>query len=147
MGILSVDQHLNWIPFVRIARNCFEQNLTAIPSNNSSALVLKTIKNISKGEELLVWPSPELMSLMNIPFLTPKNIINDHCYQCHRCGHSFSQPNPLKVHLTIECTVIKNSVPKVEQNIIEEHRISKDIETKASTVQRGHTCLYCGKIY
>ena len=146
-GTLCVDQHLDWIPFVRIATNCFEQNLTAIVSHNNSAIVLKTIRFITKGEELLVWPSSELMGLLNIPFLSPFNIINDHCYQCHRCGHNFSQPNPLKIHLLIDCKASsdQNCGLIVDQKPLQEYTIERETQMKAITGQRTHICRFCGK--
>ncbi|XP_075676102.1 uncharacterized protein LOC142645006 [Dermatophagoides pteronyssinus] len=67
------------------------------------------IKPIEPGEQLSFWPWIGLSIQLNIPiFLLPNNIINNHCYICHRCGHSYSQPNPLKIHLMFKCSNIVN---------------------------------------
>lgn len=149
MGVLCVDQHLDWIPLVRIARNCHEQNLTAILSHNDSAIVLQTMRTIAVGEELKVWLSPQLIVQMNVPFLSPHNIINDHCYQCHICGANFSQPNPLKIHLTFDCKsniVISTPVMPIAESSGMQRSI-RETNLRVTREARSHTCIFCGKFW
>jgi len=150
MGVLCIDQHLDWIPLVRIARNCYEQNLIAILSHNNSAIVLTTTRPIASGEELRVWLSSELIINMNVPFLKPNNIINDHCYQCHQCGLNFCQPNPLKIHLTLDCKPKTNHIlsptltfPDITSQSQESNKDQQSVQRIRE--QRSHTCLFCGK--
>ena len=147
-GILYVEQAIDWISVIRIANNCYEQNLVAIPTNDSQ-IVLKSIRVIREGEELLVWPSIELISALNIPFLSLFNIINDHCYRCHRCGHHFCQPNPLKVHLLVECCPKLSLSPVVNRmsELCESTTFDSRVNSRASEEERGHTCVYCGNRY
>jgi hypothetical protein len=151
MGVLCIDQHLDWIPLVRIARNCYEQNLIAVLSHNNSAIVMKTTRSIASGEELKVWLSLKLIIKMNIPFLKPNNIINDHCYQCHECGLNFCQPNPLKVHMALECKpksnlVLSSTLTQPESVSVTQESISERSSIQTIREQRSHTCLFCGQI-
>lgn len=109
-----------------MAANCFEQNLIAAPlggihpdlvtgslnafspisSHHHSRqlrVVLRSTRSISPGEELAFWPSFDLNLALGIPFLSPSNIINGTCYICTSCGKSYTQPNPLKIHLKFAC--------------------------------------------
>ncbi|KAH9399646.1 PR domain zinc finger protein 13, partial [Tyrophagus putrescentiae] len=111
-----------WTYRVRLAANCFEQNLIAAPlggihqdlvtgslnafspisSHHHSRqlrVVLRSTRSIAPGEELAFWPSFDLNLALGIPFLSPSNIINGTCYICTSCGKSYTQPNPLKIHL------------------------------------------------
>lgn len=116
-----------WIYRVRLAANCFEQNLIAVPltgidsdffanhflsstvtsshSRHSVRVVLRTTRSIASGEELAFWPSFDLNLALGIPFLSPSNIINGTCYICTSCGKCYTQPNPLKIHLKFACPV------------------------------------------
>lgn len=132
------DDNDDWLNHVKLATNCFEQNMIAFPASSlstSSSLTSSAssqqhlvtnmnetykpneqipvffivIKPIEPGEQLSFWPWIGLSIQLNIPiFLLPNNIINNHCYICHRCGHSYSQPNPLKIHLMFKCSNIVN---------------------------------------
>uniref|UniRef100_A0A6P6Y6H4 Zinc finger protein 846-like n=1 Tax=Dermatophagoides pteronyssinus TaxID=6956 RepID=A0A6P6Y6H4_DERPT len=72
--------------------------MIAFPASSLSTST--TLTSSASSEQLSFWPWIGLSIQLNIPiFLLPNNIINNHCYICHRCGHSYSQPNPLKIHL------------------------------------------------
>lgn len=96
-GLLSIDAHLDWIPLVRVARNCHEQNVVADLTHGENAVTLQTTRAVESGHELKVWLSPGLLSRLQIAFLSPQNILAVGSYRCHRCGITFCQPNPLKV--------------------------------------------------
>lgn len=111
VGILCIDEHLDWIPLVRIARNCYEQNLVAQLSHNGTAISLQTTRAVQANEELKLWPSIDLLSKLSIPFLKPINIRANLTYQCDRCSIVFQQPNELKIHLAFECFARKFGNP------------------------------------
>ena len=164
MGNLCINEHLDWIPLIRIAKNCQQQNVVAQASHNSTAIVLQTTRDISVGEELKVWLSLELMIQLKVPFLSPKNIISYNCYRCHRCGITFTQPNPLKVHLAIICPSNEDFIktnftasslltsPSIQTPSISSSssllvkKVENDSENNENN-HRTHSCVFCGKLY
>lgn len=104
-GHLIVNQHVDWIPLLRLASNCDEQNVEVCLAQYPGAVILRTTKPINESEELKVWFSSDLLVLLDLPFLTPKNIISHRIYKCTNCSKTFSQPNPLKVHLAYDCPI------------------------------------------
>ncbi|KAH9511997.1 PR domain zinc finger protein 13 [Dermatophagoides farinae] len=123
------DNATDWLNHVKLASNCFEQNLIAFPATTYSScstshhhhqyqlpVFFIVVKSIEPGEQLRFWPWIGLSMQLGIPaFLSPNNIINDHCYICHQCGRSYSQPNPLKIHLMLTCPSVKEK-PIFENN-------------------------------
>lgn len=119
---INVDEQ--WLYQVRLASNCFEQNLVATPAYDANLMeyskqnclsdkywpvLYQTIRPIEPGEELCFWPNITLSLMLGIPpFLSPINIINDKCYLCHQCGYCYAQPNPLKIHLVLACSKRKH---------------------------------------
>ncbi|XP_064487340.1 PR domain zinc finger protein 13-like [Ornithodoros turicata] len=61
----------------------------------------------------------DLMLELGIPILTPAHIQGHQSYVCLRCGLSFQEPNPLKVHMLVQ-----------------------DCDSR-----KGHMCIFCGKLY
>lgn len=54
-GLLSVESlHVEWIPLIRLAENCEEQNVEAVIAEKRDAVVLRSTKNIQVGQELKV---------------------------------------------------------------------------------------------
>lgn len=128
---INVDDQ--WLYQVRLASNCFEQNLVATPASYDVNLIeynkqdcirnqywpvlYQTIRPIDPGEELCFWPDLTLSLMLGIPpFLSPINIINDKCYLCHQCGYCYAQPNPLKIHLVLACTKRKQYYTILDNN-------------------------------
>ncbi|XP_014253941.1 MDS1 and EVI1 complex locus protein EVI1-A [Cimex lectularius] len=68
---------------------------------------LHTTRTIRKGDEMYMWFTQDLLAAMDIPFLNPINILGEKNYTCHRCGRTFEFPNPLKIHLGLDCGVLK----------------------------------------
>ena len=117
---------------MRLAANCFEQNMIAVPVTNFAdpllltsteyipprfnsgtsqiRIVLRSIRPIAQGEELAFWPSFDLNLALGIPFLSLSNIVNGTCYACTDCGKSYTQPNPLKIHLKFACPMAQTSL-------------------------------------
>lgn len=62
-----------WLKMVPLAKDCQSPNVMLM--NAEKGVVLKTIKNIYPGEPLLMWFTENILAMMNIPFLTPRNIL------------------------------------------------------------------------
>ena len=60
---------VEWIPYVRGARDSSEQNLEAIMSDTT--LYYRSTKRVSVGAELLVWYTPELAKTVGVPEIHP----------------------------------------------------------------------------
>lgn len=65
-------KHKFWIRSIRIADDIPGANV--LLDVRDDKVELKAIKQISIGEELLLWFSEEILGFMAIPFLTPANI-------------------------------------------------------------------------
>lgn len=90
-----------WLKMVPLAKDCQSPNVMLM--NAEKGVVLKTIKNIYPGEPLLMWFTENILAMMNIPFLTPRNILGKNRYTCEMCNFAFECPNPLKIHLALKC--------------------------------------------
>ncbi|XP_037881401.1 sal-like protein 1 [Glossina fuscipes] len=64
---------------------------------------LRIIREIPRDEEIVAWFSEDIILMMSIPFLTPINIQGNNRYTCHLCHLTFETPNPLKIHLALNC--------------------------------------------
>lgn len=45
---------------------------------SDNGVMLKTIRNVTPGEPLLMWFTENILAMLNIPFLTPSNIQGKH---------------------------------------------------------------------
>ena len=129
----------------------------------ADAVILRTCKFIPAGTELKVWFSLELLFLLEIPFLTPSNIISHEVYKCEECGTAFNQPNPLKIHLAFDCRVRHPSngsssdktdssrslvTYSVERSSSEITIASNGPRDRTQTKEpKSHICMFCGKLY
>ena len=155
-GHLCVDRHVDWIPLMRLAENCEEQNVEAKLTPFTDAIVVRTCKDVGAGQELKVWLSHELLSQLEIPFLLPSNILSHQMYRCCQCGTSFSQPNPLKIHIAFGCQAKERVVeaihfiPAAAKNGPEQRQSVTPIRAKdrlPTKEPKTHVCVYCGKLY
>ncbi|XP_067002268.2 zinc finger protein 699 [Anabrus simplex] len=106
----SQDKTASWVKKVRLADDCHSCNaLLRTKDPNSKELLLQVVKPIRSGEELQLWFSERLLALVSIPFLVPANIQGEKRYVCHNCGRLFEIPNPLKIHLALQCGHFKIS--------------------------------------
>lgn len=167
MGILSVDQHIDWIPRLRLAENCEEQNAEVQLAQHGKAIVVRVTKPVRVGSEIKVWFSSELLGLLEIPFLQPSNIINHRVYKCGHCDKTYSQPNPLKVHQAFECERICETKAKDTfsvSSMLPDLGTSRSISSRSETNNsnnfdhshpicmvtkepKTHVCMFCGKLY
>lgn len=63
-----------WLGYLRPARDRHEQNLEALRDPARGLIYVRTLREIVKGEELLVWYGDELARECGIPILSPANI-------------------------------------------------------------------------
>ncbi|TGZ46104.1 PR domain zinc finger protein [Temnothorax longispinosus] len=97
-----------WLKIITLATDF--QNYNVLLTISNGGLVLKAIKDISSGEPLLMWFDDCISTMLNIPFLTPINCnIQGQVYMCHNCNSCFNYPNPLKLHLALDCNRMDNS--------------------------------------
>ncbi|KYN00340.1 PREDICTED: zinc finger protein Xfin [Cyphomyrmex costatus] len=97
-----------WLKIITLATDF--QNYNVLLMINNNGLLLKAIKDIAVGEPLLMWFEDCILTMLNIPFLTPVNCnIQGKVYMCHNCNSCFDHPNPLKLHLALDCNRMDNS--------------------------------------
>ncbi|XP_050668581.1 PR domain zinc finger protein 13 [Leptidea sinapis] len=111
--------------------------------------------------ELTLWFDEGVLALLDMPFLTPRNITGKGNYVCHECGAEFEHPNPLKVHLFLKCQPLEQKL--FWRKCVARLRAAGSAAGEASPVtspaqlealaaawgrsHAGHVCLYCGKLY
>ncbi|XP_072940912.1 uncharacterized protein Prdm13 [Epargyreus clarus] len=139
-------------------------------------LRLRLVADVPPLHELLLWPDAATLAALDMPFLTPLNISGSKNYICHKCRMEFEDPNPLKVHLLLDCreyTFVdfwKYCLAKFETmtapvneewSHVQERspRVAAawpapaspaELEALAAAWGRsadGHVCVYCGKLY
>lgn len=161
-GTLTVEQHVDWVPMLRLATNCQEQNAEARLATPAQAIVITTTKAIAAGEEIKVWLSMELLAALEIPFLAPLNIVSHRTYQCHNCSETYTQPNPLKVHIAFECSsaCARNRSSSESDRSSGSNFSELPLLLNATSLSRPkvsifaatkepktHECMFCGKLY
>ncbi|XP_054260563.1 zinc finger protein 813-like [Macrosteles quadrilineatus] len=112
----------SWLRHVRVSPDCHSYNTlvhrvqnvsTSVASRTDSFpsatnyVTLQTVRELQLGEELCIWFDEEVLAAAGIPFLTPMNIQGEKNYTCHRCRKYFEFPNPLKIHLALECGTMR----------------------------------------
>ncbi|XP_048509865.1 PR domain zinc finger protein 13 [Athalia rosae] len=103
----GAENSTSWLKMVALAEDCQSCNVLLVLAEKG--VVLKTIRRIAPGEELLMWFTENILAMMNMPFLTPANIQGQNRYVCHQCHVLFEYPNPLKVHLALHCDRFERS--------------------------------------
>ncbi|XP_045493746.1 zinc finger protein 333-like [Colias croceus] len=132
-----------------------------------SRLRLRLLADAPPHADLTLWFHETTLALLDMPFLTLRNITGKKNYVCHECGAEFEQPNPLKVHLFLKCQQFDHRTFWSKCiGILQAHearaalgwaRVSAapvtspaELEALAAAWGRsrdGHVCLYCGKLY
>ncbi|KAK2585430.1 hypothetical protein KPH14_010097 [Odynerus spinipes] len=97
----------SWLKMVNFAKDCQSCNLLLVTTDKG--VVLKAVRNIAPGEPLLMWFTENILAMLNMPFLTPSNIQGQNRYTCHICHSIFENPNPLKIHLALNCSRLDNN--------------------------------------
>ncbi|XP_012245452.2 PR domain zinc finger protein 13 [Bombus impatiens] len=96
-----------WLKIIEFANDC--QACNVLLMTTAEGVILKTIRDITPGEPLLMWFTEYILAMLNIPFLSPCNIQDQTRYICHICNNLFEFPNPLKIHLALKCNRLDNS--------------------------------------
>ncbi|XP_059470481.1 uncharacterized protein LOC132193675 [Neocloeon triangulifer] len=100
----ALDASKGWIRAARLAPDCHMGNVRIQRGRRKGCVALRAVRPISAGDELQLWFSEELLAALRIPsYLNPANIQGERRYVCHECGALFEAPNPLKVHLALDC--------------------------------------------
>jgi hypothetical protein len=73
LTIVSVNCSQDWVKSVQLAKDIHSFNVI-LEKVDSNKLVLRTVKCIKEGGELIMWFSENLQAVIGIPFLTPTNI-------------------------------------------------------------------------
>ncbi|XP_015178739.1 PREDICTED: PR domain zinc finger protein 13 [Polistes dominula] len=100
----STNKRINanfWLKIVNLAVDCQTYNIILIPSEKG--VVIKAIRDIAPDEILFLWFSENLLIILNMPFLTLKNIQRQDRYICDTCYTVYEHPNPLKIHMFLDC--------------------------------------------
>ncbi|KPJ15924.1 PR domain zinc finger protein 13 [Papilio machaon] len=80
------------------------QQLGSAPeTTEAGCLRLRLQAEAAPLQELQIWFDDTTLALLDMPFLSLKNIQGKKNYVCHDCGVEFEQPNPLKIHLFLKC--------------------------------------------
>ncbi|XP_047516088.1 zinc finger protein 846-like [Pieris napi] len=144
-------------------------------SSGEATLRLRLAADAPPHADLTMWFDETTLALLDMPFLTLRNITGKRNYKCHECSVEFDNPNPLKIHLFSKCQPFdeirfwKKCVEILRGNSITaaatlstavdrvafsspawEWRGGSEMETLAAAwgrVGRGHVCVYCGKLY
>ncbi|XP_053602928.1 zinc finger protein 333 [Plodia interpunctella] len=157
----------------RLAPDIQARNAELVTSEEG--LRVRILGDLAAGEELMMWFDEGILAIVDMPFLTLKNIRGKKDYVCHDCEVQFERPNHLKVHLFLQCREFSPSafwkrfhtkitsayIPTTDR--ISAFRPYTDIVSVNSPISapahlealaaewgkstNGHLCLYCGKIY
>lgn len=103
----KADQPSLWMCYIRPARDCHEQNVE-ISQDWGNRPIMKAIKDIVAGAQLLVWYSQSMALSVGILPLGLGSFKGEK-YICQLCGKTYSYPNPLKAHLRFRCLRNSNS--------------------------------------
>ncbi|XP_032691618.1 PR domain zinc finger protein 13 [Odontomachus brunneus] len=99
-----------WLKSIDIAQDISTCNVKLTSTKEGifvkEGVFLKTVRNIKAGESLQMWFTEEVLLMSNIPFLLPMNIRGNKNYICHVCGKIFEYPNPLKLHIALNCNLL-----------------------------------------
>lgn len=66
-----------WLKQVPLAEDCHSCNVILYQESALPIIKIKTVRKILPGEELVVWFSGELLSILQIPHLLPNNILSE----------------------------------------------------------------------
>ncbi|XP_044726598.1 PR domain zinc finger protein 5 [Chrysoperla carnea] len=96
------------IQLIKLSNDCHSFNIQVALNKSDKNIYLEVVKPIKCGEEFQLWFSDDILSILQMAFLTPTNIQGQKKYVCHKCTSNFEYPNPLKIHLTLDCNLPLN---------------------------------------
>ncbi|KAJ2939601.1 hypothetical protein O0L34_g14318 [Tuta absoluta] len=77
---------------------------TAALQASGGGLRVVCVREMAPHDELLLWPDDELLAVAGVPVLKPVHIRGGAEYRCDLCHARYDQPNPLKMHLYLDCS-------------------------------------------
>lgn len=86
---------------MNFARNEEEKNIEIFQENN--AFYCKVVKDILKGDELLIWFGDKLSKELGITDAEEKLEKSEVGYRCHHCSQLFKYPYSFRVHISFKC--------------------------------------------
>ncbi|XP_065584276.1 histone-lysine N-methyltransferase PRDM16-like isoform X2 [Artemia franciscana] len=158
----------SWIFHVNLANSQTSQNIQIACKDNF--FFLYSIKDIKPGDELFTWFSFDFLMKYNVP-ATPAIETNEIevTYMCDNCDVRFTSQNKLRIHQFLSCrsTSISDFWKAIKNNeAFEQPRPNPSLSVERSQMispgaiedyvtnfsgprygQRGHICIYCGKVY
>ncbi|KAF5910211.1 PR domain zinc finger protein 8-like [Clarias magur] len=125
-----------WLRLVQAALDAEEQNTEAYLRGGQ--LYFRTIRDISQGEELLVWYDEELSHLLGFSDIKTRALTDG--YSCGKCGQAFKHENPFLAHCRFLCAQVdseqKATEPRRQRSVTDFHNIARDMEHKKSSEDR-----------
>lgn len=79
-GVLESSNGYQWLRNIRFSENIYSQN-AVFEMTRAGNIRIRTIKSVSKEEEIIAWFTDELALFMSINFLSPYNIKGLHFSQ------------------------------------------------------------------
>lgn len=164
-----------WIRSAKLAKGIHESNV--ILERAGAKLRIRVVKTLDKDEDVFLWFSEEIASLMRINFLRLENIQGQYHYRCHMCNKAFETPNPLKLHIATDCDTygvdllyqrLNDAMQRLNpppprysaafmtrplyqaapsQPSMAAASHLETIVSNMGTSKDGHICIYCGKLY
>ncbi|KAF9802166.1 hypothetical protein SFRURICE_015206 [Spodoptera frugiperda] len=131
------------------------------PVSVSAHLRLHVTDHLAPHAEFLLWFAEDVLAALDMPFLTLQNISGRIDYACHKCGTTFDEPNPLKVHMFLSCAAYEPehfwrrvvarlrpaeyAAPGLAPSLAP--AALEALATEWGRARGGHVCVYCGKLY
>ncbi|XP_018621626.2 zinc finger protein 488 [Scleropages formosus] len=129
---------LSWLRLVQAASNKDEQNMEAFLKGGQ--LYFRSLRDIRKEEELLVWYDDELSSLLG--FNDIKARIPTSGLKCMNCNQSFRNEHPYLAHCRFLCGHVKHGLhcrglndhetvelkEQLRHRVTDFHNIARDLE-------------------
>ncbi|XP_062851270.1 PR domain zinc finger protein 8 [Trichomycterus rosablanca] len=129
-----------WLRLVQAAMDTKEQNTEAYLK--AGQLYFRTIRDISQGEELLVWYDEELSHLLGFSDIKTRGLADG--FMCGRCRQSFKHENPFLAHCRFLCANVKADAIQADskqmyseagrqRKVTDFHNIARDMEHKKTS--------------
>ncbi|KAL4641066.1 PR domain zinc finger protein 8-like [Arapaima gigas] len=130
---------LSWLRLVQAASNREEQNMEAYLK--SGQLYFRSLRDIRKDEELLVWYDEELSCLLGFNDIKARIATNG--LKCVNCNQSFKNEHPYLAHCRFLCALTKHGAhcggfkEQLRHRGTDFHNIARDLEHRKCSANDG----------